>query len=228
MKKFFILTLFIFILASSSVFAVCYNQDNSPFCSKDDPICVQDTEADTDNDGWSDSCDAFADDELFQVDYDGDGIGYGADVYDCDDLDDTSTTYCGDTSLLDEEEIIKEDSVEEVVEVITTTRSSTRRPIIYVSDPNAPREEPQEEIIEGVVSGEEFENDPITLPKKPAEVEKEFLPVEETESNQITGAVIGGGFINTWPLWILFILIMSLLFLVWMRRKKEAAAPAGA
>ena len=95
-----LLFVFLFLLLASTVSAVCYNQDNAPFCSKDDSVCVAPNDIDTDSDGWSDSCDAFAQNSLFQVDYDGDGIGYGLLVYDCNDLDEQNTSYCGNLSLL--------------------------------------------------------------------------------------------------------------------------------
>jgi hypothetical protein len=98
----FLAYLFAFVLLISSVSAMCMNQDNAPFCSKDDPTCAVENEADNDNDGWSNSCDAFPENELFWVDYDGDNIGYGSLVYDCNDIDANVLTYCGDVSLLND------------------------------------------------------------------------------------------------------------------------------
>ncbi len=212
--------LFAFLVLMMSVSAVCYNQDDSPFCSKDDPTCSVVDEIDTDGDGWSDSCDAFSDNEFLWVDYDGDNIGYGTLVYDCNDLDETILTYCGDTTLLEEDEEEEEVIEEEPLEDESPSRRGKHGHLILVSDPTRSHLQETESLAN--------ENDPNEVDD--VFVEKEIVPLvqpipkDDEQRNRITGAVLGTAeAFSIWPLWIL-ILIASVLLLIARAKKDKAYA----
>lgn len=224
--------LFAFLLILTSVSATCYNQNNLPFCSKDDPTCVAPSDFDTDADGWSDSCDAFIDNEYLWVDYDGDDIGYGTLIYDCNDIDETITTYCGNTSLLEEPITVSEEPSNNITstnstqtnttstnptsiqEQEETPEKSTRKgrshsgTTIYVSDPNDNFVEEIEPVNSPATDESLVEE---TFPQK--EIVPLVQPLPKDEGNSITGAVLGtSNSINLWPLWFLIMIIGLLLF----------------
>ncbi|MBD3203236.1 hypothetical protein GF327_03010 [Candidatus Woesearchaeota archaeon] len=93
--------------ADCSKQSICENQDTLPFCNFDDTqckyvkyiefegACIKDpdfNETDSDNDNWTDSCDAFPFNNKEQVDFDGDSLGYNID---CDDFNYSNQEKCG-------------------------------------------------------------------------------------------------------------------------------------
>jgi hypothetical protein len=91
--------------AACSDLRACQNQNDKFYCSPDDTsctyikftqslTCVIDasfTDSDTDQDGWTDNCDALPNDVLEWFDMDGDGFGH---VYDCNDFDNAIGENC--------------------------------------------------------------------------------------------------------------------------------------
>lgn len=70
----------------------CYNSDGLSFCGVKDETCtyksyetgVEVIEADSDGDGWTDTCYAFPNDETETIDLDGDNCGHNVDTNDLD------------------------------------------------------------------------------------------------------------------------------------------------
>ncbi len=115
MKK--LLLLLIFLVTIFSVNAMCEdkvackNQDDFLFCVPSDSSCeyvtydsdcnqLPSTDSDTDEDGWTDKCDAIPEDISEWIDIDGDSFGYN---YDCDDFNFSITDECHDIEINDTE-----------------------------------------------------------------------------------------------------------------------------
>lgn len=220
----FLTYLFAFLLVISSVSAICYNQNDLPFCSKDDPTCEQVGDVDTDGDGWTNSCDAFPENKYFWVDYDGDNIGWGTDVYDCDDLDDSNTLFCGNTDLLKEGPGEESESTGSSGSSTTQVTSFSSRkpgshtgPVIYVSDPN-------DNFVVNQPVNEQNEEEPVedNYPETEIVPLDDPVPVDKNPSgNQITGAVTGTS--QNFVIWPFFALLLAVLIMFFfaLRKKKN-------
>ncbi len=163
-----------FILAAISVYgnAACYNDQGQPFCSPQDSFCEYRNGAaeasDADGDGWTDSCDAFAQDASEWIDLDADGCGHNADI---DDLDAAETSGCDDSGDEGANEEIGDDEPGD-----DAAGDETPAPVFQASNtgghhfkapefpPEHPSEPPQEQVGQG-----------------PAEEPQEQLPQEQPE-----------------------------------------------
>ncbi|MBN1502462.1 hypothetical protein JW930_02880 [Candidatus Woesearchaeota archaeon] len=134
----FIICIGAFALDSCEDIVTCINQDNDPYCLVDDTSCtftkyidsdgscVVDNsyfDSDGDNDGWTDGCDAFINDNTEWIDVDGDGIGHNKD---CDDFDSDNQDICNsDTTTTTSSTTTISSSTSTSITTSTSTSTST-------------------------------------------------------------------------------------------------------